>query len=209
MPSVQNGGGRMPSLTADLAARAVIAAAASMGEDPIAALTGPTQKLRRVRMAAAAGLQVAGVCTLTAGAIALNVHVVSVSRARNAEASDFDRAEAAAAAAAGWALKAEAERAAEVAARVPAPAPPPVRHSDMAVRPPVTVEAPLRDRLTEVLRLGPQTPPSLAILCDAKELDVTRALSALEHEGRVVGLPVPEAGRRQQPWALSAEVAGA
>jgi hypothetical protein len=221
------GGGGYAGLTADRAARAVIAAAQVMGADPVMVMTGSDQAMRRVRLAAAAGLQAGGACTVVKASTALGVHSVSVTRARNSDDPIFDRAEASAADAVVWAIKADAERrAAEedeeerpgrlrqdfvfpvmprcVAAEPKSSAGTGSQRADPRdPRSEVKSDAPLRDRLVAILsEQGPISAPSLAILSDAKELEVSRALSQLQHEGVVSPLPVPPEGRRYQAWSL-------
>lgn len=128
------GGLTAPVLTADLVARAVIAAAISFGDDPIAAMMSSSRSLKRVRVAAAGGLSVAGVCTLRRAARVLDVRDTSVSTARSSARPDFDRAELAAAEAATWTWAAKAE-APSVSPPCVSPPPPAVEERPLHVPP--------------------------------------------------------------------------
>ncbi|MBX3482515.1 hypothetical protein [Phenylobacterium sp.] len=178
-------------VTADLAAHAVLAAVISLGEEPAAWLDGPPTGRRRALLAAASGLNVAGLMSVRRAAVMLGVNEGSVCKLRARGDAGWDRAEALAADAAAWALRVGIE----TPRRAPAPA-------GIVVPEAVTAESPLRERLLFALADGACSSMGLATLAGAKELDVCRALSALEHEGVVEAGPMPEEGRRHQRWRL-------
>jgi hypothetical protein len=97
----------------------------------------------------------------------------------------------------------------------PEPEPPRKRHVETAgaisslMRPggPIMAEKPppggaLGDRILRQLRDAPCTSSSLAILCDAKEMEVIGCLRDLESRGIVVPGPIPVQGPRYRPWQL-------
>jgi hypothetical protein len=123
-------------LTADLYARAVIASAVSLGDDPVESLAGPPRKGGRRALAPAASALFDAVRTsMDAVCAPLGLHSTSVFHARQRMSRPFRQAEAAAAEAVRWTLK----------ARPPSAAPAPVAKLPV-VR---TVSTP------GVLKLGP------------------------------------------------------
>jgi hypothetical protein len=91
------GGSQAVALTADLVARAIIAAARSFGDDPVMACTSRAKDKRRSLVAAAGGLAVAGICTARRASAVLGLNPTSVGGARCGRRENFDRAQTAAA----------------------------------------------------------------------------------------------------------------
>lgn len=89
---------------ADLVARAVIAAARALGEDPVEAVTGRTLG-RRALAPAVSGMARVGACSTRRVARMLGMGRETVAKARGRGGEDFLRAEAAAAAAVDAALR--------------------------------------------------------------------------------------------------------
>lgn len=90
--------------------------------------------------------------------------------------------------------------------QAPAVAPPHVpTPSAPAFRAPakVTAASSLRDRIAHALSGYAGTTSGLASMLDVKELLICQTLTAMEHEGVVVGGPMPEAGRRAQLWTVA------
>lgn len=64
-------------------------------------------------------------------------------------------------------------------------------------------EKSLGDRILAELSGGPLSAPALAHRLDAKELPVSQTLSGFAQAGTIVGMAVPEQGRRYQKWGLA------
>lgn len=205
-PARAAGGG----LSAEVCARAIIAAALSFGEDPAAVCASPSTKKRKVLCAAAGGLAVAEATSLNAASRVLRLHKTSVHHARAKDDPAYDRAEAAAAEAATWALKAAQEAAAPPCPppRKLTPPPGPIAASlrPGAPKPPVALEdTPCRDLVLIALEAaGALDSANIASAIDRKEMLVIGALRQLEHEGAVACEPNP-GGTRPLRWTVAAD----
>lgn len=173
-------------ITADLVARAVIAAAISYGDDPAVALTSTFSRDKRSALAAAEALTQAGGITAAKACGMVNVHPVTLSRVRGKQAEGFVRAVQASLDALGYARRSLElqERGVQVA---PAPKPPKRAFPRGAV-----IEN--RGDGVQVIRLKPVTPNvvrhvaaqvakgadigDLADLFDVDEEHLRRALKA-------------------------------
>lgn len=191
------------TLTADLIARAVIAAAEWSGTKP----TTAKQILEAGRYPAAVALAVETHRGLSSICDMLGVLPDVVITAREALPERFrigkERAQAA--------IKVQMvlARRAEAAAPAPAPRRPPVRVRPATPRAPfvASAERTLRERVLEQLHDAPSTAPSLAVLCDAKEMEVTGVLRCLEHEKLALPGAPPVGGARHRLWSIAPEQA--
>lgn len=224
------GGAATVILTADLVARAIIAAARIFGDDPVQAMTARRNSMeRRVLSAAAGGLNRALKVRLERFDALLGVRPQTVRAARTKKGAVFAQAEQAAARAvayAGWRPDARISV-------VSPPAPPAVaavanavrvRHPEVAAAPPTlsptrfhpawspppkamaNADRPVSDLLLEVLARGPAHTMNLALMIDRKEMAVVQTLSALAAARKVVSEPLADGPRRFR-WKLVDEVA--
>jgi hypothetical protein len=191
----------MIALTADVVAHAVIASASHMPGDTIRA----TDLLERGRYPAAVALALESKRPLVDVCRVLNVEPAAVADARRALEGRFRVAQEAARASIRLNAIAMAPEAAAEPVCVPAPtfqpaapakAPAPRRPADPSTRS-------LRSAVLDQLADAPSTAPSLAILCDAKELAVSEVLRSLEREGVVIALAVPSQGARYRQWSAA------
>jgi hypothetical protein len=214
----------LPPLTADVIARAIVAAARSYGDDPVVAMTTKTGTVRRALAPAMYGVREATGWPMRQLARVMRMDGPTMRRARLNGGEKFTRAQAAAVTALTsgelpappvetpedrrLAMLAQAVRA-KPAVVVPTPhrvAPGPVT---AYVAGPVYRAAPtgkpivLRDKIMAQLVDAPSTAPSLAILTGAKELAVSETLRVMEHEGAVLARPVPPEGKRYREWVLA------
>jgi hypothetical protein len=231
------GGGGALVLTADLVARAIIAAALAYGDDPVRACTSLGKVQRRSLVAAAGGLARAEVCPVKRATSVLGVRPSGLYSARTKRLPAFLGAETAAMRAVEFAMwRPEAAESvvggeAEDEAVLPPPEPEeaeaapaaqvtgPVRQllivtrpaaiaSPAAEPPRLTPASALRDRLVGLLTdKGPMSASSMATWLGVKELDVSRTLTALAHEGLVAAGEPGTLGRRWAPWNLVGEAA--
>lgn len=217
-------------LTADIAARAIIASAREYGDDPVRAVTALRGRYKRSLAAAVAGMADAlAIPEVVAGRV-FHMERASLARAK-AKGGEAFRAASRAASYAGWrpearesvvagagheellpTIAADQVEAAEVpplAPRTPLPgrmtfhthpSQPPPLISTASV---ARAERPVRDLVLEALADGPLNSMSLAYRVDAKEMTVSSTLTQLAHEGLVVSEAV-ENGPRRLRWALAA-----
>ncbi len=230
-PLAAGGGlGAPVTLTADLAARAIIAAARSYGDDPVRAYEAQRGVMRRGVTPAAEALADATGLSLSLVARIVGIREQNYYRARGTSGYEAARQAASRAIAyAGWrpeAVEVEPAGIAEdaeiddpgadalpvivetvahprtvgpVAARMQPPPPPPLGNPARMAQ----ADRPARDLVLEALtERGPLNSQSLATICDRKEMAICAALSALDHEGRVVSRAV-ETGARRLVWELA------
>lgn len=185
-------------LSAETIARGIIAAAVSIGDDPIQTCTTRKYSQRRALapaahgIAAACGVKLHRVCTI----LGLNPNSASVVKSKGPDY--YERAERAARDAVAWHLKVQAAR--EVAltekpGRIASWLRPQFRVPEK-----VCAQSPAGDRVLLALRKAPASAPNLAIMLDLKELVVADALRQLEQQGLVEGGGVPDAGQRWREW---------
>lgn len=187
-------------LTADLCARAVIAAARAYGDDPDAAMTAKSGKLRRCLAPAASALQRAGVCSLSAGARMLQLGSSTLSTARSTANNKFDQAEAAAIAAVKLALarlEPVEPRAEPVGAEIRREAPARTLSA-----------AKVRREVIACLEEDPSSGPELMQLVGVGEGQIRAALLDLSDAGLVVGTPLTAEGWTARTWRLSGTLSG-
>lgn len=192
---------RQQALSADNIARAIVTAARTYSIDPIEALTSRNDQ-RRVAIAPAVfglaralDIPVKRICNI------LGVDASNVSHAKRRRGEAF------------WQAATAAETAVLNMPAAPAIAPAPRRYPGLLtsfalpapIHPKPVHRGPriLSDSIMEVLIDAPTTAPTLAFLCDAKELQITSALSQLEHAGRVTPGPIPEQGARHRHWRVN------
>lgn len=212
-------------LTADLVARAVIAAARSYGDDPVHAMTSTARFGRRALAAAASGVARAMEVSPIRAARILQIKDTNVYTARARASADFVAAELAATRAvefAAWRPQAAEDDAAalegeeplamvqvEVIEPGPRTALPGPAAARMRPSPPpsdargASVSSPIRDLILKALAERPLNTMSLAYLVDSKEMAVSSTLVQLEHEGLVQYRTV-ENGPRRFEWLLKA-----
>lgn len=205
-------------LTADLFARAIIAACVSYGDHPIAAIqAAPGSNYRRAMAPALYGLHEAtGISRLRLCRIA-GVSSEGSRSARQRGGDSFRKAQEAAREAVAYHVRGQELVAARVAALEPAPKPAAVAAPQH--RPPVffardpaltqgvkNADRPVTDLVLEALARGPLNTMSIAFQIDRKELSVSSALSQLAHEGLVSSSPV-ENSPRAVVWGLAERVA--
>jgi hypothetical protein len=191
----------MAELTADLCARAVIAAARVYGDDPVLACTAKGGHRRRA--IAPAVLALAGVLHLSLRQVAriFGMRGDNVGRLAGRSARFLEAQAAAEGAVMAWSEPLETAG---------QPAPPP------AAPPPAASEGP--ERLTRTRMLAPRrvqaevlacladepcTGPELMQLVGVGEGQVREALAALKAAGRVTSDPLTQEGWRAQFWRLS------
>lgn len=215
-------------LTADMVARAVIAAARIYGDDPLEVLQASTMK-RRAVVAAASALEASGLVRFKELAPMLAIRSTTVHHARKAARPRFLRAAGAATRAIEYS-RWRPDAAASVVAAPPAipratavEAAASVRdlHAEIArplraqsggmlsamVRPTYSPpagpppERSLGDRILDELADGPVSAAGLATRLDVKELPVSQTIRALAQAGHLVGGDIPFEGRRFQKWS--------
>jgi hypothetical protein len=194
-----------PALTADLFARALVAAAVSWGDDPAHILpikrggthrNGEPGRSRSINAAAVAVANVTG-STVTRCMTILGGHESGPRKMRVRDPETFARAmRAAEAAITGGPLPRFAKF-----------RPPSVGSIAASLRPPVdrpvkVSDAPVTDRIMAQLRDRALSAPTLAYLVDAKEMAVSDALKCLRFEGLVMPGETPEAGERHRVWSV-------
>lgn len=69
-------------------------------------------------------------------------------------------------------------------------------------RAPLPPASTARERIVEALGVGAMSMTGLATFLDVKELVVGQVMRNLEVEGRVISAPMPDGGRRYQHWQL-------
>lgn len=215
-------------LTADMIARAIIAAAAIYETDPERACLAKSGMMRRPLTAASYGIgRAAGVHERQVSRI-LGLGLTAVAQARNMGSGRFWKAALAAEEAARGHMPAAPDEPLRIPVEFDEPMPPepepaprptfippragaisaPIRPAPfVAQKPAQEPTTTLRGRILAALRDAPCTAPNLAILVDAKELPISDTLRSLEREGVVVAGPIPTQGQRHRAWALAAEVA--
>ncbi len=220
-------GGGAVTLTADLVARAIIAAALSFGDDPVKACIAKRGLHRRCLTPAAEGLHRA--TDIPFARVARVVGLNGDNRARSAAVVGFEPAARAAMRAVEFALwqpdaresvarapdemEPEETAPAEVA-QVQALPEPPIRRGapraptfctatdralERAARIPPT-ERPIRDLVLEALAAGPKDSMNIASVIDRKELAVVATLSAMQSEGLLASEPCD--GPRRYRWSI-------
>lgn len=212
------------TLTADLAARAIIAAAQSLGFDPVRCATCHPKAAERVAITAAAGglHEGAGVDYLQLARV-LGVATSTMYTARSKKGARYKAAEQAAMRAVELAsiepefddedlapeISATPEPVAvgpvlrrpppgPIAAQVAPPAPTPARTPAQAAQ----GERSVRDLVLEALKAGPRNTQSLATIVDRKEMAVSSALSVLFSEDLVI-FREADSGPRKFEWLLA------
>lgn len=188
------------SLTADLAARAIIAAARVYGDDPERCLRASRGRVRRALGAAVQGLSTAAGVSLGQAARLLGYNASNLGVSRHHER--FAEASAAAEAAA----RAEISRAPR--GRVSAKPAPPRPDPGVTLPPPkVTVRKPptltagaVRRQVAEALSHEPATAPELIDRLGLGEAQVREALTWLRDDGQLVADAITAEGWRLQLW---------
>lgn len=211
--------GPAPQITADLAARAVIAAARAYGDDPVRAVEVDRGPPRRAVTAAAAGLSVATGATFARVAQVLQIRKQNLSRSRAAGGELFA---AAVAAAEGAVRAAMTSASASLAPQPPklfvpgvrslpapatslvhgTPANGPVPRPVGKVR--VLTAAAARRQVLEVLQLEPSTAPDIMEILNLGEGQVRHALGELCEEREITHTPLTAEGWRFQTWRVRA-----
>lgn len=157
------GGGSTNRLTADLVARAVVAAAMSYGDDPAVAMTSKAKKARRALTAAAGGLMMQKIAGSVDVAKALAIAPTSIFTARSRATADFLAAQLAASRAVSYACwrpqdfqgEGEAAAAAPAAPGAATPSSSVLPHSARRVKPPA--ETPRRRGSTRIKSVTART----------------------------------------------------
>ena len=214
-------------LTADLCARAIIAAARSYGDCPLAAMTSRNPQLKRSRTAAGSGLARVGVTTIPTVARVLGLGGQTIDQARWGKLPAFVAAEASARRAVDYALEAlrsspsggggplkavegvsspaSGRIAPSVTAQVVAAARLAPRHLPQtgAERARVLTAGKVRREVLACLGEEPCTGPELMALVGVGEGQVREALLALKDAGQVRSTALTAEGWSAQTWALA------
>ena len=198
------------SLTPDIASRAIIASAVTLGLDPVEACVSRAGPRRQPLARAAAAL--ADVLLLDADRIAaiFGVSPTTMKAHRISPTRPFLRAKASAEDAIRYALRGAAMTA-KIAPRPAAPEPAPRRF--IATAPdeatPLKAAQPVPSlsiggRILAELDARPLSTIALSSVLGEKEMTVTQALSVLRQEGRIAADAPDDRGARHRLWRLAA-----
>jgi hypothetical protein len=197
------------TISAEMAAAAIVAAARAYGDDAIKAFEAKGGPRRRCLTAAADGLHLATNMPIGLCAALLGVSPNNVSAARR-NPTDLFRA---ASVAARTASRSRLAPAAVVARSRPAippgdPAPTsaraaPIQRAAPSPPAPPIVESLAGRILTFLANRIAATAPTLATCLNAKELIVGQTLNQLRHENQVIADPLTDSGLRGQLWRLA------
>jgi hypothetical protein len=196
-----DGGGLTASkLTADLAARAIIAAAASYGDHPVTACLSRVKWQRRCLSAAVGALQLATSRELGEVGAIIGIKASTVSTNRCRPDPRWTLAHDAALAAIGGpaprATPAAPVKTAVPAAEVAAPAAP----RPAPTGPRILSAAAVRREIREALETDNATPPDLIEALKLSEAQVRQGLREMAEAGEVRSDPLTEEGWRAQYW---------
>ncbi len=213
------------TLSADLIARAIIAAARSYGDDPVDAMTSTARFGRRALTAAAGGVARAMDVTPRRPARILKINDTNIYSARTRGGAEFLAAELAAMRAVEFALRRPENG--QIADDGPEAHPAPIVHFELIEPGPKTTlpgpiasrsrpapppplrsasglaqaERSIRDLILEALTQRPMNTMSLASMIDRKEMAVSSTLGQMENEGLVEYRAVNNGPRRFE-WLL-------
>lgn len=169
-------------ISADMFARAIIAAAVNLRVDPLEAAKAD---MRPVLIAAAYGIMGATDVRPSLAARPLGLDPSAVTRAQKANKVTFWKAAEAAEHAVRHHLKTRREAAWR-----------PERQA-------LAEGAPLSDRIVHTLEDGPISAISLASVLNVKELFVSQTLASLRQQGTIFSDPPPPQGARHSQWHLA------
>jgi hypothetical protein len=194
-------------------ARAIIAAARTYGDDPVAVLASPKRGDKRCLFAVVDALSRVSGLPMRRIAKPLRVQDSSVRTARSQHRGAYTSARLAAEAAVADLVsivqhdaRVQSVRRSEPVRIVPqssmgVSAPPPAMTRS---RPMKVVADSTEARILKELAEGPRNTCALATILDVKEGVVSSTLKIMAYEGLVVAGPLPDGGLRVQPWYISA-----